>query len=122
MKHSDSIKEVINGAIRHGREADMEPRPRSLSDIALAAVAVSEDLQLTPKQMRVYELLLFGLQNKHIAERMNISESMVKTHVTSILRKTETSNRTEAVIFSLRRAFKRARNESLEQAQFRSNP
>jgi len=49
---------------------------------------------------REWEILLHiaqGATDKEIATRLHISETTVKTHVRSILKKTQTRNRTEAV-------------------------
>lgn len=51
---------------------------------------------LTPREAAVLELIGQGMANKVIARKLDISESTVKAHLNSVLRKTGTSNRTEA--------------------------
>lgn len=63
------------------------------------------DFKLTRKESSVLRLILCGLQNKHIAERMCITESTVKSHVSRILKKTGTNNRTEAALLYLRKSY-----------------
>ena len=53
---------------------------------------------LTPREIDVLNALAEGLANKHIAERLAISEHTVKTHLAAIFEKLEASNRTEAVM------------------------
>lgn len=53
---------------------------------------------LTPRQVRVLQMLREGLLNKQIAFELGVSEATVKAHVTAILRKLNVYNRTQAVI------------------------
>lgn len=52
---------------------------------------------LTEREMEVLTLLAKGSTNREIAEALVITERTVKFHVSSILRKLEAGNRTEAV-------------------------
>jgi DNA-binding NarL/FixJ family response regulator len=58
---------------------------------------------LTPREEEVLDLLAQGLQNKEIAQKLVISESTVKFHVSAILGKLEAGNRTEAVAIAVQR-------------------
>ncbi|BDX05125.1 response regulator transcription factor [Planctobacterium marinum] len=55
---------------------------------------------LTPSQYKVLCLLRDGLLNKQIGYQLGIAEKTVKTHVTSVLRKLEITNRTQAVLIA----------------------
>ena len=50
---------------------------------------------LTPRELQVVALLARGRRNVSIAEDLRISPATVKRHVSSILKKTGHSNRTE---------------------------
>jgi DNA-binding NarL/FixJ family response regulator len=52
---------------------------------------------LTPREEEVLQLLALGKTNKEIASQLVITERTVKFHVSSILRKLDKGNRTEAV-------------------------
>ncbi|MDP9729540.1 LuxR C-terminal-related transcriptional regulator [Alicyclobacillus tolerans] len=57
---------------------------------------------LTERELDVLYLLADGLDTKHTAEQLHISEYTVSEHITSILRKLKVKNRTAAVAKSLR--------------------
>ncbi len=65
------------------------------------AALPDEDLQalrgLTPRQRDVLKLLVEGLRNKEIAERLGIREVTVKLHLSKIFKKLGAANRTAAV-------------------------
>lgn len=57
---------------------------------------------LTPREMEVLDLIAKGSSNKEIARILKISDQTVKNHITSILRKLNVNDRTEAVVYALR--------------------
>ena len=59
--------------------------------------------QLTPRELDVLELLAKGMTNKEIATVLVITVRTVKFHVSSIMRKFEAGNRTEAVLTAAER-------------------
>ena len=53
---------------------------------------------LTAREMQVLASLMLGKTNREIGRELFVSESSVKTHVTSIFRKLGVSSRTEAAV------------------------
>jgi NarL family two-component system response regulator LiaR len=58
---------------------------------------------LTPREREVLILMVEGLNNPQIAERLTISRSTARAHVSNILSKLGVSNRAEAITLALRR-------------------
>ena len=57
---------------------------------------------LTVREREVIDLIGEGLKNKQIADRLYISETTVRHHLTSILKKLDVSDRLELLIFAYR--------------------
>jgi NarL family two-component system response regulator LiaR len=60
------------------------------------------DYGLTPREFEVLELLVAGLNNPEISERLVISIGTTRTHVSNIFSKLGVSNRAEAIALALR--------------------
>jgi DNA-binding NarL/FixJ family response regulator len=60
---------------------------------------------LSEREMEVLTCVVKGLSNKEIAASLGISHQTVKNHVTSILRKFAVEDRTQAVVYALKRGW-----------------
>lgn len=58
---------------------------------------------LTPREREVFDLLAHGMSNPQIAEKLVVSEATVRTHVTSVLDKLRLRDRTQVMVFALKR-------------------
>lgn len=64
---------------------------------------VHEDWEtVTTREMDVLRLMAQGRSNKEIALDLTISEKTVKNHITSIFRKLQVEDRTQAVLFAIK--------------------
>ena len=59
-------------------------------------------LDLTEREREVLTLMVEGLNNTQIAERLTVSPSTIKSHVSNVLAKLGVTSRTEAVTLALR--------------------
>lgn len=57
---------------------------------------------LSPREIEILGFVSQGLSNKEIASMLLISDQTVKNNITSILRKLQVNDRTQAVIYALR--------------------
>lgn len=63
---------------------------------------VAPTFDLTRREVQVLDRMVQGLSNSEMAERLIVSESTIKFHVSNIISKLEASSRTEAVAIALR--------------------
>ena len=61
--------------------------------------------RLTQREKEVVPYIVKGLENKEIANELNISEQTVKNHITSIFKKLDTKNRLQIIYFAIRDGF-----------------
>ena len=66
--------------------------------------AKKDNYSLTARELTIWGYLKSGNENKEIAEHLFLTQSTVKTHLSSIYRKLEVDNRTQAVEFARKHA------------------
>ncbi|WP_161974925.1 EAL domain-containing protein [Bacillus timonensis] len=64
-----------------------------------------ETFSITAREMDVFELLLSGLTNKEISEKLFISEHTVKNHITRIFQKLNVTDRVQAIALVYKTCF-----------------
>jgi DNA-binding CsgD family transcriptional regulator len=86
-------------AAREARRLDM-PGPLARADRLLAEIAGLErsSSPLSVREAEVADLVLEGLSNRAIAQRLVLSERTVESHVSAVLRKTGAATRTEYLL------------------------
>jgi two-component system, NarL family, response regulator LiaR len=96
-----SVDELAN-AVRKAYRGQSTLAPEAAQVLISATTrppAVGHDL--TEREREVLALMVEGLNNREIAERLIISSSTVKNHVSSILAKLGTVSRTQAVALAV---------------------
>lgn len=58
-------------------------------------------LDLTPREQEVLQVLVEGMSNAQIGDRLHLSPRTVEKYVSSLLRKTDTNNRADLVRFAM---------------------
>jgi DNA-binding NarL/FixJ family response regulator len=106
LKHSDS--KVLVEAVRSVYNNQTYIQPNMASELVceykrIKSVASNrpENL-LTRRELEVLKLLTKGLLNKEIANILYISEKTVKNHISSIFRKLDVQDRTQAAIYAIK--------------------
>jgi DNA-binding NarL/FixJ family response regulator len=72
---------------------------------------------LSPREMEILEFVTQGKSNKEIAQSLGISHQTVKNHMTSILKKLDVRDRTQAAVYALRRGWVRTDDHSHDHDQ-----
>ena len=69
---------------------------------------------LSDREMEVLSCVVRGMSNKEIAGLLGISHQTVKNHVTSILRKFSVEDRTQAVVYALKRGWVKLQDTAIK--------
>lgn len=101
---ADNLAAAIREA--HAGRSTLAPEAiQALIQVETAPRISEEDLaaafELTPREQEVLALLVEGLSNPDIADRLVISRSTAKAHVSNILSKMGVSSRAEAIALAL---------------------
>jgi len=103
----DAPREELFEAIRvvHRGESLIQPAVASkvLDRLTELSRRAPSGEGLSERELEVLRLVAKGAANKEIAAQLSITQSTVKTHITSIFQKLDVSDRTEAVTQALRK-------------------
>jgi len=90
-------------AIRSVYRGEPALAPEVTRDFVMGMQQPRTGEDLTEREMEVLKLLVEGMSNPEIADRLVISRSTARAHVSNILAKLQVSNRSEAVALALRK-------------------
>ena len=104
------LKDVSVDELAEAIRAAYAGRPTLAPEAAEALIQVARSVDagpepghdLTPREREVLALMVEGLNNPQIGDRLYISVTTVRTHVSNILSKLGVSNRAEAIALAVR--------------------
>jgi len=93
----------LAAAIRQAARGQSVLSPEATQALVEATVRKSPLIEaLTPREMQVLALMAEGLTNLQIGQQLGITESTIKSHVSTIIAELGVASRTEAVALALR--------------------
>jgi len=114
--HPDMLVDVVRAVAQGYYVADSQFMTRAefaawfqaqLSQLQRPTASPELSTALTQREMQILQHVADGMLNKEIAQKLGLSEQTVKNHITSILRKLNVKDRTQAAVTAIRRGWVR---------------
>lgn len=93
----------LGAAIRAAKDGKMTLSPEAAQALVRATQQMKEAETFTDREREVLKLMVEGLNNAEIAERLVVSLSTVKYHISNILMKMGVENRVAAVTLAIQK-------------------
>lgn len=110
----DVVRQIVQGYYIVGNQLFDETGLRAWLDAGVEAATGpymvdpgEHFVPLSPREMEILQFVTRGMSNKQIALELGISHQTVKNHMTSILKKLDVEDRTQAAVYALRRGWVR---------------
>ena len=99
------LLEAIKGMVSGEAYLDPSVAKKVLNQVASAPepIQFDESIEISERERDILTLLVEGLSNAEIAQRLFLSEGTVRNYLSSLFVKLEVSDRTQAVVVALRR-------------------
>ena len=98
----DTGPDVLVAAIRAAHRGEVHLDPKAKKRLVREVRTPEMRESLTARETEILRLVAKGMANREVAERLEVSEVTVKTHVSSILSKLGLQSRTQAALFALK--------------------
>lgn len=101
----DSSSSVIRNAILSVMDGNryIDAKLASLAKESTDSLSEASLKAITKRERQVLQLIAAGMLNKEIAIELDISEKTVKNHISSLFRKINVSDRTQAAVFAIKK-------------------
>lgn len=101
LKNTD-INELANTIrLAHAGQSTLAPEAKRILIDPEGDRKSDNEHQLTKRELEILELIVSGASNRQIGEKLQISLSTVKFHVSAVLSKLHVSSRTEAATYAV---------------------
>jgi DNA-binding NarL/FixJ family response regulator len=98
----DAEPDELGRAVRAAAQGESPLDPKAAQALLSARRATSPLDSLSEREREVLLMVVEGLANKQIAQRLSISEKTVKAHLTSVFRQIGVTDRTQAALWAER--------------------
>lgn len=99
------LLEAIKGTVSGEAYLDPSVAKKVMDQVAAAPEPIKDDvgIEISQRERDILTLLVEGLSNAEIAQRLYLSEGTVRNYLSSLFVKLDVSDRTQAVVVALRR-------------------
>lgn len=104
----DAEPDELVRAVRAAAEGEAPLDPKAARELLSARARTSPADLLSEREREVLAMVAEGLPNKLIARQLSISEKTVKAHLTSIFRRIDVTDRTQAALWAQRNGLTRS--------------
>lgn len=98
----DASAETLLEAIHAAARGEVRLHPEAAKRLVREFRSPQMRENLTNRETLILQMIARGLTNKNIAEQLEVSETTIKTHVSSLLSKLNLTSRTQAALYALK--------------------